>query len=205
MKRRRTSRRSRTGTGKNKYFAPEVQRPRPAGVKLTTEDLERIRGEVIRYFRAYYAEFRDELEKRDPEGKLDYLWGSRRIVFQTGNDGALITHFHNEGDNDAFEFVIPKETKMVRELADDMALKTPRGATKRIHFDYNLGEDFGQNTYLGPLELEEKDLHYRTLYYHTNWVQRDYVSCVHLDRWRDTERAKEDARADLNIRLRGVY
>jgi len=186
------------------YFAPEVQRPRPAGVKLTTEDLERIRGEVIRYFRAYYAEFRDELERRDPDGKLDYLRGRRRILFEMGNDGVLITHFPTEDDDDAFEFVLPENKKMVRELADDMALKTPRGTTKRIHFDYSLGEDFGQNTYLGPLVHEENDLHYRTLHYRTNWVQLDWASWVHLDRWRDAGRAKEDVRLDLDIRLPGV-
>jgi hypothetical protein len=185
-------------------YEPEVQRPRPAGVKLTKEDLERLREEVIRYFRAYYAEFREEIEKRDPEAKLDYLRGRRRIVFELGKDGALITHFPTEDDEDAFEFVLPRD-KMVREVADDMALKTPRGATKRIHFDYSLGEDFGQNTYLGPLVHQEKDLHYRTLHYRTNWVQLDWASWVHLDRWRDANRAKEDARLDLNIRLRGVY
>lgn len=185
-------------------FEQEQQRPRPASVKLTNEDLERIREEVIRYFRAYYIELRKEIEKRDPEAKLDFLRGYRRIVFEMGNDGALITHFSNEGDEDAFEFILPKN-KMVRELADEKALKTPRGSTKRLHFDYSLGEDFGQNTYLGPLELEEKDLHYRTLYYRTKWVQLDYATWVHLDRWRDAERAKEDARADLDIRLRGVY
>lgn len=187
------------------YFAPEAQRPRPAGVKLTPEDLERIREEVIRYFRAYYAEFRNEIEERDPERKLDYLRGRRRIVFEMGNDGALITHFVTEDDEDAFEFVLPKDKKMVRELADDMALKSPRGATKRIHFDYSLGEDFGQNTFLGPLTHEEKDLHYRTLHYRTNWVQMDWASWVHFDRWRDANRAKEDARLDLDLRLRGVY
>jgi hypothetical protein len=173
-------------------------------VKLTKEDLERLREEVMRYFRAYYAEFREEIEKRDPEAKLDYLRGSRRVVFELGKDGALITHFPTEDDENTFEFVLPRD-KMVRELADDMALKTPRGATKRIHFDYSLGEDFGQNTYLGPLVHQEKDLRYRTLHYRTNWVQLDWASWVHLDRWRDADRAKEDARLDLDIRLRGVY
>ncbi len=186
------------------YFAPEVQRPRPAGVKLTKEYMERLREDVIRYFRAYYAELREEIEKRDLDAKLVGLRGRRRIVFELGNDGALVVHFPIEGDEDTFEFVYAKD-KMVRELADEVALKSPRGVTKRLHFDYSPGEDFGQNTYLGPLELEEKDLHYRTLYYHTNWVQLDYASWVHLDRWRDAERAKEDARADLDIRLRGVY
>ena len=184
-------------------YEPEV-RPRPAGVKLTKVDLERLREEVMRYFRAYYAEFREEIEKRDPEAKLDYLRGRRRVVFELGKDGALITHFPTEDDEDTFEFVLPRD-KMVRELADDMALKTPRGASKRIHFDYSLGEDFGQNTYLGPLVHQEKDLHYRTLHYRTNWVQLDWASWVHLDRWRDADRAKEDARLDLDIRLRGVY
>jgi hypothetical protein len=186
------------------YFGPEVQRPRPAGVKLTKEYMERLREDVIRYFRAYYAELREEIEKRDPDAKLDFLRGPRRIVFELGNDGALVVHSPIEGDEDKFEFVYAKD-KMVRELADEVALKSPRGAMKRLHFDYSLGEDFGQNTYLGPLELEEKDLHYRTLYYHTNWMQLDYASWVHLDRWRDAERAKEDARADLDIRLRDVY
>ncbi|MBA3610292.1 MAG: hypothetical protein H0W54_02565 [Rubrobacter sp.] len=183
---------------------PEPQRPRPAGVKLTKEDLERIREEVIRYFRAYYAKFRDEIEKRDPDAKLDYLRGRRRIVFEMGNDGAIITHFPTEDDDDAFEFILPKN-KMVRELADDMALKTPRGATKRVHFDYSLGEDFGQNSFLGPLVHQEKDLHYRTLHYRTNWVQLDWASWVHLDRWRDEDHAREDAKLDLEIRLQGVY
>ena len=136
-------------------YEPEV-RPRPAGVKLTKVDLERLREEVMRYFRAYYAEFREEIEKRDPEAKLDYLRGRRRVVFELGKDGALITHFPTEDDEDTFEFVLPRD-KMVRDLADDMALKTPRGASKRIHFDYSLGEDFGQNTYLGPLVHQEKD------------------------------------------------
>lgn len=183
---------------------PEPHRPRPAGVTLTTEDLERIREEVMRYFRAYYAEFRDEIEKRDPDVKLDYLRGHRRVVFELGKDGALITHFPTEDDEDAFEFVLPKD-KMVRELADDRALKSPRGATKCIHFDYSLDEDFGQNTYLGPLVHQEKDLHYRTVHYRTNWVQLDWASWVHFDRWRDADRAREDARQDLALRLRGVY
>lgn len=185
-------------------YEPEVQRYRPAGVKLTTKDLERIREEVIRYFRVYYAEFRNEIEKRDPDVKLDYLRGRRRIVFELGKDGAVITHFPTEDDDDTFEFVIAKD-KMVRELAADKALKTPRGATKRVHVDYSLGEDFGQNTYLGPLVHQEKDLHYRTIHYRTNWVHLDYASWVHLDRWRDGDRARKDARLDLNLRLRGVY
>jgi len=185
-------------------FEPEPQRSRPAGVKLTREDLERTRREVIRYFQVYYAEFRDEIEKRDPDAKLDYLRGRRRIVFELGKDGAVIIHFPTEDDDDTFEFVLATD-KMVRELADDMALKSPRGTTKRLHFDYNLGEDFGQNTYLGPLVYQEKDLHYRTLHYRTNWVQLDWASWVHLDRWRDADRAREDARLDLDIRLRGVY
>lgn len=183
----------------------EPQRPRPAGVKLTNEVLEWIREEVIRYFRAYYAELRAELEKRDPEAKLDYLRGSRHIVFEMGNDGASITHFPIEGDEDTFEFVLPKDRKMVREMAADKALKTPRGATKRIHFDYSLGEDFGQNTYLGPLTHEEKDVHFRPIHSRTNWVQLDWASWVNLDRWRDADRAKEDVKLDLDIRLRGVY
>jgi hypothetical protein len=184
---------------------PEPQRPRPAGVKLTNEVLERIREEVIRYFRAYYAEVRAEIEKRDPEVKLDYLRGSRHIVFEMGNDGAIITHFPIEGDEDTFEFVLPKDRKMVREMADDKALKTPRGVTKRIHFDYSLGDDFRQNTYLGPLTHQEKDVHYRPIHYRTTWVQLDWASWVNLDKWRDAERAKEDARTDLDIRLEGVY
>ncbi len=183
----------------------EPQRPRSAGVKLTNEVLERIREEVIRYFRAYYAELRAEIEKRDPEAKLDYLRGSRHIVFEMGYDGAIITHFPIEGDEDTFEFVLPKDRKMVREMADDKALKTPRGATKRIHFDYSLGEDFGQNTYLGPLTHEEKDVHYRPIHYRTNWVQLDWASWVNLDRWRDADRAREDVRQDLALRLWGVY
>lgn len=186
-------------------YEPEPQRPRPTDVKLTNEVLERIREEVIRYFRDYYAELRAEIEKRDPEAKLDYLRGSRHIVFEMGNDGAIITHFPIEGDEDTFEFVLPKDRKMVREMADDKALKTPRGATKRIHFDYSLGEDFGQNTYLGPLTHEEKDVHYRPIHYRTNWVQLDWASWVHFDRWRDADRAREDARQDLALRLRGVY
>lgn len=186
-------------------YEPQPQRPRPAGVKLTKEDLQRIREEVIRYFRAYYTEFRQEIEKRDPEAKLDYLRGHRRIVFEVGKDGALITHFPTEDNEDTFEFVLPEDKKMVRELVDDMALKTPRGTTKRLHFDYQLGEDFGQNSYLGPLVHEEKDLHYRTLYYRTNWVQLDWASWVHLDRWRDENQAKEDARLDLDIRLKGMH
>jgi len=183
---------------------PEAPRSRPAGVKLTPEDLERIRDEVIRYFRAYYAEFRDEIEKRDPDVKLDYLRGQRRIVFELGKDGAVITHFPTEDDDDAFEFVFAKD-KMVRELAADMALKSPRGTTKRVYFDYSLGEDFGQNTYLGPLVHQEKDLHYRTIHYRTNWMQLDWASWVNLDRWSDEDRAREDARLDLEIRLQGVY
>lgn len=183
---------------------PEPQRPRPKGVNLTREDLERIREEVMRYFRAYYAEFREEIERRDPDAILDYLRGRRRIVFELGKDGAIITHFPIEDDDDDFEFVLPKD-QTVRELAEEKALKTPRGVTKRIHFDYDFGEDFGHNTYLGPLVHEEKDLDYRTLYYRTNWVQLDWASWVHLDRWRDADRAEVDVRLDLDIRLRGVY
>ena len=159
---------------------------------------------MIRYFRAYYAEFRDEIEKRDPDVKLDYLRGQRCIVFELGKDGALITHFPTEEDDDAFEFVLAKD-KMVRELAADMALKSPRGTTKRVYFDYSLGEDFGQNTYLGPLVYQEKDLRYRTIHYRTNWAQLDWASWANLDRWRDEDRAREDARLDLEIRLQGVY
>ncbi|MBA2713922.1 MAG: hypothetical protein H0U55_10285 [Rubrobacteraceae bacterium] len=183
---------------------PEPQRPRPEGVKLTRDDLERIRKEVIRYFRAYYAEFREEIERRDPDLHLNYLRGRRHIVFELGTDGTIITHVPTEEDDDDFEFVLPKD-KTVRELAEEKALKTPHGVTKRIHFDYDLGEDFGQNTYLGPLVHKEEDLHYRTLYYRTNWVQLDWASWVHLDRWRDATRAKEDVRLDLDFRLRSLY
>jgi hypothetical protein len=181
------------------HHEPAAQRPRPERVRLGKEDLERLREEVIRYYTAYYAELRDELEKRDPECKLDYLRGHRHILFELGNDGAVITHSPMEGDEDTFTFNIVKDT-MVRQLADAQALKTPGGVTKKLHFDYALGEDFGQNTYLGPLVHNERELLYRT-----SWVQLDYASFAHLDRWRDDTRAKEDARHDLDFRLKGVY
>jgi hypothetical protein len=180
-------------------YDPEMQRPRPERVRFTNEDLERIRHEVVRYFTAYYAELRAEMEKRDPNAKFDYLRGYRHILFELGNDGAVIIHRKAESDKDTFAFNVV-ENKMVRELSAAKALKTPGGITKGLHFDYALGEDFGENTYLGPLVQQEGDLHYRT-----DWVQLDYASFAHLDRWRDEDRAREDARQDLEFRLRSVY
>ena len=119
-------------------------------MRLTNEDLERIREEVIRYFIAYYAELLDEADKRDPNAKLDYLRGHRHILFELGDDGAVIMHSPVEGDEDTFAFNIVENT-MVRQLTDVKALKTRGGVTKSLHLDYTFGEDFGENTYLGPL------------------------------------------------------
>jgi hypothetical protein len=183
----------------DEHREPEAQRPQLERVRLGKEDLEQLREEVIRYFTAYYAELRTELEKRDPECKLDYLRGQRQLLVELGNDGVVIMHWPIEGDEDTFTFNIVKD-KTVRQLCDMKALKTPSGITKKLHFDYALGEDFGHNTYLGPLVHKEGDTYYRT-----SWVQLDYASLAHLDRWRDDVRAKEDVRQDLDIRLTGVY
>jgi hypothetical protein len=173
-----------------------VQRPRSPGVKLTNEDLERIREEVIRYFRAYYSELRSIIEKQHLPAGTEYIRGFRHIQFQLGNDGAVIIHWRkNEGEEDSFEFNIVKDTS-VRDLAAAKALKTPSGVTKSVHLDYNHGEDFGQNTYLGRLVQQEGDL-----YYHTNWVRLDYASWVHLDRWRDEADARKWTREDFQFRF----
>jgi hypothetical protein len=173
---------------------PEVQRARPTWVRLTNEDLERIRDEVIRYFRTYYCELRREIEKH-PSNVPEYIRGYRQILFELGNDGAVIMHRRVEGDEDTFEFNLVQNTP-VRDLAAAKALKTPKGTTRSIRLDYNLGEDFGENTYLGPLVQQEGELHY-----HTDWVQLDWVSWAHLDRWQDEARAKKEARDDFRFRL----
>lgn len=178
------------------HIEPEVQRPRPPGVKLTNEDLERLREGVIRYFRAYYSELRSIIEKQDLPAGTEYIRGYRHILFELGTDGAVITHRRKkQGDEDTFEFNIVKDTS-VRELAAAKALKTPNGVTQSLHLDYNFGEDFGHNTYLGPLVEQEGDL-----YYHTDWVQLDYASWVHLDRWRDEADARKWAREDFQLRF----
>ena len=179
---------------REQHSEPEVQRPRPTGVRLTNEDLERICDEVIRYFRAYYSELRHEIEKH-PSDVPEYIRGYRHILFELGNDGAIITHRCVEGDEDTFEFNIVQNTP-VRDLAAAKALKTPKGTTSSIHLDYNFGEDFGENTYLGPLVQQEGDL-----YYHTDWVQLDWASWVHLDRLRDENHARKEARDDFQFRF----
>lgn len=167
---------------------------RPDPVRLTREDLERIRGEVIRYFRAYYSELRCEIENH-PSEVPEYIRGHRRILFEMGNDGAVITHRRIEGSEDTFEFGVVRGTP-VRDLVAAKALTTPNGVTKSIDLEYNLGEDFGENTYLGPLVQQEGDL-----YYHTDWVQLDYASWVHLDRWSDEDRARTDAKEGFHFRF----
>jgi hypothetical protein len=176
------------------HSEPEVQRPPPAGVRLTNEDLERIREEVIQYFRAYHSELRNEIEKH-PSSVPEYIQGQKHILFEFGNDGIVITHRRNQGNEDTFEFNIVQNTP-VKDLVAAKALKTPKGATKSVHLDYNFGEDFGENTYLGPLVQQEGDL-----YYHTDWVQLDYASWVHLDRWRDEAHARKEERQDFQFRF----
>jgi hypothetical protein len=176
---------------------PEIQRSQLDRIRLTKDNLERIREEVIRYFQAYYSELRNEMKKRDPAAVPEYLRGHRHIMFELGKDGAVITHLPSEKDEDTFDFRVVQDD-WVRDIAAVKALKTPSGTVKSVPLDYDLGEDFGDSTYLGPLVHQEGDL-----YYDTNWVQMDFTSWVNLGRWQDENHARQEAREDLRYRLGG--
>lgn len=81
------------------HLESEVQRPRPPRLKLTNEDLERLREEVVRYFHAYYSELRSVIEKQGLVAGSEYIRGYRHILLELGNDGAVITHRSKEQGN----------------------------------------------------------------------------------------------------------
>ena len=152
--------------------------------ELTAKDLEDLRDLITNYFETYYAELQSNLSSLSTVERAavpEHLRGHKRIVTEMGSDGVVITHWPS--GQASFDFHISPES-----TAGELTAGQCGGESI---LDYAPGEDFGAYELTEPLKLTVGD----RVVWTAPWTRLDVSS--RLDTWKDAEKAREAARADL--------
>lgn len=150
----------------------------------TPGDLETLKQKITDYYQTYYQELLSRLSSYSGLNSYlvpDHLKGYRRVITQLGDDGAVVTHWH-EGQ-DAFDFHL-SPGKTVADLVAEQC-----GGERII--DYEPGEPFGVHELDEPLKLEMDGQTVWT----SGWTRMEITD--RLDIWDDPERAREAASETL--------
>lgn len=185
--------------------------------------LERLPGQIREYYDAYFSVIRSELARPDLffEAVPEFLKGYKRVLTLGGTDGVVVVHFPIEleitisdrgsgetllrfpseqaATEDSYEFVAPFDLS-VGELLELISGGEDIGA------DISSGEaswGFGVAGVFNALQ-QAVDPDTGQLAWQAPWTRLAFAGFNHLHFWEDTERAKEEARKDIEPYVRSL-
>lgn len=181
--------------------------------------LERLPEQIRQYYGTYFSELRRGLERPDlfSDAVPAFLKGYKRILTLGGTDGVIVAHFPIEVEitisardsgeillrfpseqaakEDSYEFVAPFGPP-VSELVKLISGGEDIGAGISSEVSWGVG---GFNA---PQQKVDADT--GQLIWQAPWTRLVFADFNHLHFWEDTERAKREAREDLEPYIRSV-
>lgn len=190
--------------------------------------LERLPGQIREYYGAYFSTVRNELARPDLffMSVPAFLKGCKRILTLGGTDGVVVAHFPIElkitvsdkssGDillrfpsvqaatEDSYEFVAPFELSVSELLELISGAKPLRGeevgggiSSGDVPWGYGVAGVFN-----APQRALDPDT--GSLAWQAPWTRLAFADFNHLQFWEDAERAREEAREDIEPYVRGL-
>lgn len=204
-------------------LARQLDRPRPSSnneeIKLITSNEElnaqkqRLPAQIAEYYDTYFTELQDQLQRPNlfAEAVPDFLKGYKRIISVGGQDGLVVAHFPAElgitisepntrrvlmrfpsildAKEDSYEFI------QVRDLpVSDLVTLISGG--EDVDLGIPPGEVFwGVRGFNAPQQWIDPTT--GELAGQAPWTYLACADLYHLRFWEDPERARKDARADI--------
>lgn len=185
---------------------------------ISTEELEDLPSQITEYYHAYFSELRGLLEEPEllSEAVPEFLRGYKRIVAVLGSDGVAVAHFPIELDiimheedgtvldqfpsdldasQDLFHFIA-----FVRSPVSDIVTLLSGGEDPDI--EISPGVSWGVKGFAAPQQKVDPttgELHWRA-----PWTRLVCADSLSLDYWKYVNRARREARIDLDHYLRAA-
>jgi hypothetical protein len=204
-------------------LARQVDRPRPSHsideIQLIASDeelstqRERLLPQIVEYYDTYFSELRSQLRRPNlfSEAIPEFLKDFKRIISIGGEDGVVVAHFPIELDitfletgtgstfvrftsvlnagEDAYEF-LQMPNVPVRELAN--VISGGEDIESEIPPE---GVFWGVRVFRSP--QQKVDAATGKLVWQSPWTRLAAVDLYHLRYWENTERARQEAREDI--------
>ena len=197
---------------KSSYSIDEV--PLITSIEEQRAQLERQFAQTVEYYDTYFFELRNQLRSPDlfSEAIPEYLKGYKRVVSMTGGDGIVVVHYPIEQEitfaetgsgniltrfpsvpdakEDSYEAIQFPTNLLVRDL-----VKLVSGG-EDIGFEISPGEMvWGVRGFNKP--QQKVDTTTGEITWQAPWTRLVAADVYHLRYWENTERAKREARADI--------
>lgn len=197
---------------KSSYSIDEV--PLIRSIEEQSAQLERQLAQIIEYYDTYFSELRHQLRRPDlfSEAIPEFLKGFKRVISIVGGDGIVIVHFPIEqqitfratgGGNVLTRF------SSVLDAEEDSYEAIQFPSSSRVHDLVKLvsgGEDVGFDIPPGELvwgirgfnvPQQKVDTTTSEVTWQAPWTRLVTGDSYHLRYWENTERAKREAKADI--------
>lgn len=190
--------------------------------KRLQAELERLPGQIRKYYCAYFSELRSQLASPDLSSEVvpDYLKGYKRVISIGGQDGVMVVHFPAElditfSDLDTGKILVrfpsvlnPKEDTFEFITFPDLLV---RDLVTFISGEEDVGVDILSSVIWGTGvagEFTEPQLKINPdtgqIIQRVPWTRLDFADFNHLYFWVDTERAKRKAKEEISPYIRGL-
>jgi hypothetical protein len=165
---------------------------------IDSQTQQRLREEITAYFRIYYLGLRNGMAAFYGMGEYipPFFRGNKAVNTYFCTDGVVVVHYPSRRDQDLYRFRLVSEAP-VRKVIDMNTNPLPNGDVVSL-LDYTPGEDFQAGSYPAPFMVDEMGS-----VAETRWTRLDWASTNHLDRWRDTSVALQEAKEQLRGYIRG--
>ncbi len=185
--------------------------------------LEKLRGQITKYYGTYFAELRSELARPDLffQAIPNYLKGYKRVISIGGRDGLVVAHFPIEleitmSQTDTGKILV-RFPSILNATEDTFEFITfPGSPVSNLVSFISGGEDIGVE--ISPEEVswgvgvagvfnapqQKVDVETGQLAWQAPWSRLTYADFNHAHFWEDTERAKWEAREDIKPYIRGL-
>jgi hypothetical protein len=201
----------------------QIDRPRPSDnsgeIRLITSNEElnvqrtRLLAQIPEYYDTYFSELRSQLQGPNlfSEAIPAFLRGYKRVVSVGGSDGIVVAHFpaeleitmsETDGENVLMQFLsVPNAKEDTYEF-----LQFPGSPVKNLATFISGGEDVGLEIPLGEVfwgvrgfnaPQQKIDSTTGELTWQAPWTRLVCADLYHLRYWEDTERARREAREDV--------
>lgn len=183
--------------------------------------LERLPAQIKQYYDVYFSELRSQLARPDlfSEAVPDFLKGYKRVISIGGKDGVVVVHFHieaeitlSETDTDRVLIRFPSVLDAVEDGYDFITF--PESPVADLVKFISGGEDIGDispdvpwgagvaGVFNEPQLKADADTGQIT--WRAPWTRLAFADFNHLYFWEDTERARREARKDIEPYVRGI-
>lgn len=204
----------------DKHFRglPQAETPREFLTTLVRVQQERLTTKIPEYYRAYFSELRSQLERPDvfTDAVPDWMRGYKRVVAVGGRDGLVVVHFprqtgisidRTDGTNllhfpsepdandDSYEFItFPSES--VSALANFI------GGGEDIEIGLEPDMPWGAKGFTAPQQAVNVAGERAELAWSAPWTRMVATDFYSLGYWEDPERARAEAREDIEPYVR---